>query len=56
MSEKRTYEDGYMRGHREGAADKKDKLLGLLKRWDPGVEPQRHAVKNEIMRLLDSER
>lgn len=49
-------EDRYMRGYREGSADKKEKLIRLVQRYDPIPEWSGREVRNAILRLLEAEK
>lgn len=48
--------DGYMRAYKEGAVDKKTKLVALVKHMEFPSDWKGYEVRNAILRALESER
>lgn len=51
-----TYDDGYWRGYKDGATDKKNKLISLVQGFDWNHEWESFELKRALLRVLEAEK
>lgn len=51
-----SYDEGYWRGYKDGAQDKKNKLVTLVQSFHFNNEWQAHEIKRALLKLLEAER
>lgn len=51
-----SYDQGYLKGYKDGAQDKKKRLVALVQSFQFNNEWQAHEIKRALLKLLEAER